>query len=132
MTSGSPQRARLAAMFKALGDPTRLKIFEFLATCCSPVSVEASGEVRALHGPTAGEVCCHVTGVEKITSTVSFHLKELRNSGLILMDRRGKNMVCAVSNEAVDMLDQFVSAAKAGPCRTAHGDAAPVGAAVSD
>ena len=85
-----------AAMFKALGDPTRLKIFEFLRACCCSVVVEETGDVRRVQGPTAGEVCCHVTGEEKITSSVSFHLKELRQAGLITMERRGKNMICGV------------------------------------
>ena len=28
-----------AAMFKALGDPTRLRIFEFLRGCCGSIAV---------------------------------------------------------------------------------------------
>lgn len=84
-------------MHKALGDPTRLRIFEFLRSCCAPVAVENSGDVRPVSGPTVGEVCCRVTGAEKITSSVSFHLKELRLAGLITVDRRGKNMICGVN-----------------------------------
>ena len=45
-----------AAMFKALGDPTRLHIFEFLRACCCPVAVDESGDVRPVVGPTVGEV----------------------------------------------------------------------------
>ena len=44
----------VAAMFKALGDPTRLHIFEFLRSCCCPVAVEESGDVRPVVGPTVG------------------------------------------------------------------------------
>lgn len=91
-------------MFKALGDPTRLRIFEFLRSCCAPVAVEDSGEVRPVSGPTVGEVCCRVTGAEKITSSVSFHLKELRQAGLITVERRGKNMICGVNYDAVAAL----------------------------
>ncbi len=93
-----------AAMFKALGDPTRLRIFEFLRACCAPVAVEETGEVRPVSGPTVGEVCCRVTGAEKITSSVSFHLKELRLAGLITVERRGKNMICGINHEAVAAL----------------------------
>lgn len=85
-----------AAVFKALGDPTRLRIFEFLRNCCFPIAIDDSGDVRPVTGPTVGEVCCSVTGAVKVSSTMSFHLKELRNAGLITMERRGKNMVCAV------------------------------------
>lgn len=87
------------SMLKALGDPTRLKIFEFLCACCCPVAVEKSGEVRPVIGPTVGEVCCTVTGADRITSTISHHLKELRLAGLITVERRGKNMICGVNRE---------------------------------
>lgn len=97
----------LAAMFKALGDPTRLRIFEFLRECCCPVAVGEEGEVSPLQGPTAGEVCCHVTGGEKITSAISFHLKELRQAGLITMERRGKHMICGVDRRVVDKLAAY-------------------------
>ena len=87
-------------MFKALGDPTRLRIFEFLRECCGPVAVEESGAVRPVNGLTVGEICCHVTGAERVTSTISFHLKELRLAGLITVERRGKNMICSINRDA--------------------------------
>jgi ArsR family transcriptional regulator len=99
-----------AAMFKALGDPTRLHIFEFLRSCCCPVAVEESGDVRPVIGPTVGEVCCHVTGAEQINSKISHHLKELRLAGLITVERRGKNMICGVNREAVAALAEYLGA----------------------
>ncbi len=102
----------LAAMFKALGDPTRLRIFEFLRAQCCPVAVEGdTGDVRPVAGPTVGEVCCNVTGATTITSTVSFHLKELRQAGLIKMERRGKNMICGVNRDAVVRLAGYLGEA---------------------
>lgn len=98
----------MAAMFKALGDPTRLRIFEFLRGCCCPVAVDEAGDVRAALGPTVGEVCCNVTGAEKITSSVSFHLKELRLAGLITVERRGKNMICGINQGAVARLAGYL------------------------
>ena len=102
------QAAQYAAMFKALGDPTRLRIFEFLRECCGPVAVEDSGDVRRVEGPTVGEVCCRVTGVETITSTISHHIRELRLAGLITVERRGKNMICGVNRAAVESLMAFL------------------------
>ena len=61
-----------------------------------------------MEGPTVGEVCCHVNGIGKITSTMSFHLKELRSAGLITMEKRGKNMICTANREAVDQLKAFL------------------------
>ena len=95
-------------MFKALGDPTRLRIFEFLRGCCCPIAVEETGDVRAASGPTVGEVCCNVTGAERITSSVSFHLKELRLAGLITVERRGKNMICGINQDAVARLAGYL------------------------
>ncbi len=94
-------------MCKALGDPTRARIFGFLVNCCCPVAVGDEGEVRPVEGATAGEVCCHVTGSETITSTVSFHLKELRQAGLVTAERRGKSMVCAIDREALARLAAY-------------------------
>lgn len=108
MTESDKPLLDRAAMFKALGDPTRLRIFEFLREQCCPVAVEDSGDVRPVLGPTVGEVCCQVTGAEKITSSISFHLKELRLAGLITMERRGKNMICGVNRDAVAALGSYL------------------------
>lgn len=102
------EQTKIAAMFKALGDPTRLRIFSFLRACCCPVAVEESGDVRPVAGPTVGEVCCRVTGAERINSTISHHLKELRLAGLITIERRGKNMICGVNREAVARLAGYL------------------------
>lgn len=96
-------------MFKALGDPTRLQIFEFLRGCCCPVAVDENGDVRPAVGPTVGEVCCQVTGAAQINSKISFHLKELRLAGLITVERRGKNMVCGVNRDAIASLAAYLS-----------------------
>lgn len=94
-------------MFKALGDPTRLRIYECLRSCCCPIALGEEGEVRPVVGPSVGEVCCQVTGVEKITSTMSFHLKELRTAGLITMERRGKYMICAIKPDVLSELAAY-------------------------
>jgi len=104
MNKAGNERLDAAAMFKALGDPTRLHIFEFLRSCCCPVAVEETGDVRPVLGPTVGAVCCHVTGAVQINSKISHHLKELRLAGLITVERRGKNMICGVNREAVAAL----------------------------
>ena len=107
MVNPKVERADFAAIFKALGDPTRLHIFEFLQGCCCPVALEDNGDVRLVTGPTVGEICCHVTGAERITSTISFHLKELRLAGLITVERRGKNMICAVNPDIAASLAAY-------------------------
>jgi len=60
-------------MFKALGDPVRLRLLSMIAS--------AGG----------GEVCvCDLTGSFALTGpTISHHLKVLREAGLVDSDRRG-------------------------------------------
>jgi SAM-dependent methyltransferase/DNA-binding transcriptional ArsR family regulator len=97
-----------ASMFKALGEPTRIRIFDFLRSCCCQVAVEDSGAVRTVDGPTVGEVCCQITGADRINSTISEHLKELREAGLISIERRGRNMICGVKKEVIESLSKYL------------------------
>ena len=96
-------------MFKALGDPTRARIFEFLCSKCNPVALDDSGDVRPVQGVTVGAVCCHVTGSEQFSSTVSFHIKELRLAGLIHAEKNGKFMVCSLRREAIDVMREYLT-----------------------
>ena len=96
-------------LFRALGDSTRRRIFEFLCERCCPVAVEETGEVHQVRGATVGDVCCHITGSEKFSSTISFHIKELRLAGLISAEKDGKFMVCSVRREAVDAMTQYLA-----------------------
>lgn len=111
-----------AVLFKALGDPTRLKIFQFLQAQCCPVAIEESGDVRPVSGPTVGEVCCQVTGADRITSTLSHHLRELRLAGLITMERRGKNMICGVNRDAVAELIRVLEIPVQTCCETSESE----------
>ena len=40
----------MVALFKALGDPTRLRIFEFLRWQCCAIAIEEDGQVRPVRG----------------------------------------------------------------------------------
>ena len=70
---GAEQATAFASMFKALGDPVRLRLLSMIAS--------AGG----------GEVCvCDLTGEFALTGpTISHHLKVLREAGLVDSDRRG-------------------------------------------
>lgn len=111
----------LASACRALGDPTRAHILQFLLGCCCTVGVTEDGAVTPMEGATAGEVCCHLTGEERVSSTVSFHLKELRVAGLIDVERSGKYMVCRPNRKTLSELAQFFHEASTccveGDCR---------------
>ncbi len=100
-------KGALALIFKALGDPTRLGIFEMLR-CCSEagggVEVDEEGQVRPAGSLSVGEVCCRIGGS---MSTISHHLKELRLAGLIRMEKRGRWIYCSVNPDALVCIRQF-------------------------
>ncbi len=99
----------LSAMLKALGEPSRLKIFQFLCSCSSNFSIDEEANVRPVNGVTVGDVCCNLTGENTITSTASHHLKELRYAGLITMEKKGKNMLCSINQDNVKKLSNYLS-----------------------
>lgn len=85
----------IAEVFKALSNPNRLHIFLRLVSCCPPgTKCSSDAAVRRCVGELG-------QGLEIDPSTVSHHLKELRRSGLIRMERRGKNILCWVDRETV-------------------------------
>src|SRR5215218_9783003 len=67
------QAVDLARMFKALGDPVRLRLLSMITSA-------AGGEVC---------VCDLTVGFDVSGPTISHHLKVLREAGLVEGDRRG-------------------------------------------
>jgi len=97
---------RLAGMLKALASPQRLRLFVQLTDCCEPersCTLTPSG-LRRCVGDLARDV-------DLSASTVSHHLKELRQSGVLKMQRSGQRIQCWVSEEAVRLLAEFFAAA---------------------
>ncbi|GAA1306118.1 ArsR/SmtB family transcription factor [Pseudonocardia xinjiangensis] len=82
------QAVELARLFKAMGDPVRLRL----------LSLIASHE--------GGEACvCDLTDVFDLTGpTISHHLKVLREAGLISGERRGTWVYYRVQPEALRRL----------------------------
>jgi ArsR family transcriptional regulator, arsenate/arsenite/antimonite-responsive transcriptional repressor len=93
----------LAEMFKALGNPHRLAILLRLATCCPPGTKCVSDAEARLFVGTLGEDL-GISG-----STLSHHIKELRQAGLIRVERKGKNIECWVDREALKTLADLFS-----------------------
>jgi ArsR family transcriptional regulator len=105
----------LASIFKALSDPTRLRIFELLRCCERAVEIDEEGQVRRAGEISVGDVCCRFS---QSMSTVSHHLKELRLAGLVRMEKRGRWIYCSVSPAALELLREFTDGAGTGcaPC----------------
>ena len=97
-----------AEKFKALSNPNRLKIFLRLVTeCCLVISDdELEGEVRDQGCACVGDIGKYL-GI--VPSTISHHLKELRQAGLIKMERRGQKMECWIDPKTVEAMGAFFS-----------------------
>ncbi len=88
---------RLAPMFKALGDPVRLRMASMIAA--------------------HPEVCvCELTPAFELSSaTISHHLKTLREAGLVDSERRGTFVYYWVRPEALASLSALLSVSWAPP-----------------
>jgi ArsR family transcriptional regulator, arsenate/arsenite/antimonite-responsive transcriptional repressor len=84
----------LAAVFKALGDPVRLRLFSLIAS----------------HA--AGEACvCDLTGEFDVSQpTISHHLKVLREAGLLSSERRASWVYYRVEATALAALAGLLAA----------------------
>lgn len=97
----------IAEKFKALGDPTRLAIFQFIRSCGANVEIdEQTGDCCQVSETCVGDICCHF---DVVPSTVSHHLKELRGVGLINMEKRGRWVYVTVNEEALAQLNRFLA-----------------------
>jgi ArsR family transcriptional regulator len=93
---------RFAGYFKALANPHRLKIFIKLVVCCSP-----GGTCKPEDGMKA---CVGELGKDLglAASTVSHHIKELHQAGLLKMKRSGQFVECWLEKETLrDLADFF-------------------------
>jgi ArsR family transcriptional regulator len=86
--------ADLAQIFKALGDPVRLRLLSMIA---------ARGQ--------GGEVCvCELTPAFELSQpTISHHLKLLRQAGLVDCERRGTWVYYWVRPETTDRMAAMLS-----------------------
>ena len=85
-------------MFKALSNPNRLRLFLRVMGCGATCTYDPSRR------------CCVGdlgNGSAVSPSTVSHHLKELRTAGLLRMERKGRNIECAVVPEVLGAVAGF-------------------------
>lgn len=98
-----PNSENLTKIFGALANPHRLAIFRRLrnaALRCRAGTVSALG------------VCRIADGTELALSTVSHHLKELKDAGLIRCEKRGQWVYCSINPIALRRVEAFVGAAR--------------------
>lgn len=82
----------LAAVFKALADPTRVRLLQYLA------------------GSESGTACaCHLPSALEISQpTLSFHMRKLHEAGVVDRDKRGRWVHWTVRPEALELSRSFL------------------------
>ncbi len=98
------ESTKLTAMFKALANENRLAIFNLVrqgvGDCCQ---LTADGNACSC-------VCDIGEQMNLALSTVSHHLKELRNAELIVCEKRGQWVYCSINPKALDQIEVFLKA----------------------
>jgi len=96
---------QLASVFKALGDESRMAIFQLLRKRCGTgCRVTEQGAER-----TVSEIA---KAFDLALSTVSHHIKELRTAGLIHCEREGQRVHCSVNEDLLRELEGFFGGSK--------------------
>lgn len=92
---GEGEAVELATVFKALGDPVRLRLLSLIASQAGP----------------GGEVCvCELTPAFDLSQpTISHHLKLLKQAGLIDGDRRGTWVYYRLVPQTTDRLAELLT-----------------------
>ena len=97
--------ADLVTVFKALGDPTRLRILELLKakgrSCCDLISRNEPGLCA----------CDIENAVELSQAAVSHHMGLLRRAGLVTAEKRGRWIYYARNEGAIARLPDTIAKA---------------------
>lgn len=94
-TATLPQRATASRWFHALSDKTRLEIVELLS-----------------HGERC--VCELQDTLDAAQSRLSFHLRILKDAGLVTDRREGRWVYYSLNREVLDRISAFAAAVKPG------------------
>jgi ArsR family transcriptional regulator len=86
----------LAPLFRALSDPNRLAIYRLIREREHTVA-DLERSISAL-----------AREFDLSLSTVSHHIKELRQAGLIRCEKRGQTVYCQPEPAAIEAIEQFL------------------------
>lgn len=93
----------IARIFKALGEPNRLAIFQL---------IRERGAKAYTDPELDNSVSKLAESFDLSLSTVSHHLKELREAGLIRCERRGQTILCTPDPEILEEIEGFLKGSR--------------------
>lgn len=97
----------LSKVFQALGDPTRLAVFNCIRGCGGATGYDPeTGECDAGE-PNQASVCDVKCQVPCAPSTLSHHLSVLRDAGLIVTEKRGRKVYARILEPRIRQLETF-------------------------
>lgn len=103
------KQSNLAKVFKALSNEQRLKIFEmiyhenqkaFKESSCGCAKLDCCGVKKAF------SMMCQKLCISK--STISHHIKELQNAGLIECIKDGQSCICKINDDVLAEIKNFL------------------------
>ena len=99
------KQLNITKIFKALSNEQRLRLFEMIYDCQVGKRADKSAPCTQGVDKAFTKACSHLSVAR---STVSHHMKELENAGLISMTRKGQSFTCEINMDAVKAIKQFL------------------------
>jgi len=96
-------REKIVAAMKALSNENRLAIFEHIRAGHNRGMVDVDNQLT---------MCEVGSKINIALSTISHHVKELRNAELITCGRQGQTVRCVVNEETVSLMVQYLTGKK--------------------
>jgi len=90
-----------AQVFKAISNPNRLKILLHFMRCCTPGTLCDEDQLQSFCVSEIGDV------INVSQSTLSHHLKELTQVGLLQTERKGQKIYCSLNVDLLETIKLF-------------------------
>jgi ArsR family transcriptional regulator len=100
--------SKLSKAFKALSNEKRLEIF-YKIYSWGKINLEEPRKTPCCCAPVEKSFSKVAECVELSRSTISHHMKELENAGLILCRKEGQSHFCKVNSELLEEIRKFLA-----------------------